>query len=184
MKQILCFFLISLLLFSCSGKTQISKDFDCSRDFFSSTEKITDMKKLFSVEFPKKWKTNLYFDSGQSSIYGADTTKQLTKSVLLDVSFIQQSVFFDDNFKLNLEREKLSESLIRIKSKNQNFNKRESYYALSIGKKGNYKYQVLDYFIKVNNQSFLHAKTQVYGDSLVNERLCEAIQLIEKIKFQ
>lgn len=185
MKKIHYTFLsLVFVIFSCTKKSKIYNDFDCNSTSFSNLETIYDVKNLFSVEFPENWKTKLYFDDGQSSIFGADTTKQLTQTSLLDVSFIQKSINFDDNFKLNLEREKLSEQLIRIKSKNQHFNTKEAYYAVSVGKKNNFNYKILDYFIKVDNQNFTHIKVQIYGDSLVNQRLCKTIELIDKIKFQ
>jgi len=184
MKKILFAFFIVSVFYSCQDKTEIEKDFSCNSSSFSDLEITSDFKNLFSMELPKNWKTKLYFDDGQSSIFGADTTRQLTKSFLLDVSFVQKSINFDEIFKLNLEREKLSEQLIRIKNKNTKFNDKESYYSLSVGKKGNYPYQILDYFIKINDQNFLHVKTQIYGDAKVNDRLCTAINLIEKIKIQ
>ena len=183
MKKFFLLLSFILVLFSCQKRLKINKDFDCKAATFSNLETITDMKNLFSVQFPKNWKTNLYFDDGQSSIFGADTTKQLTQTLLLDVSFIQKSTIFDDTFKLNLERDNLAEKLIRIKAVNTKFKEKESYYSLSVGKKGTYSYKVLDYFIRVNNQNLLHIKSRIYGDSLVNERLCKGIQLIEKIKF-
>ena len=184
MKKITGTIFSIFLIFSCQQQSNISKDFNCEKLSFSSLEEITDMKNLFSVKLPENWKTNLYFDDIQSSIYSADTTKQLTETAILDISFVQKSIVFDDNFKLNLERENLANHLIRTTSKEQKFNKNSSFYSISKGKKGNYNYQVLDFFIKVNDQNFLHTKTQIYGDSLVEERLCSSINLIEKITFK
>ena len=66
-----------------------------------------DVKKTFSVAYPKNWKTNLYFDETQSSIFTADTTKQLTETVLLDITFINKEINFNDSFKLQQEQESL-----------------------------------------------------------------------------
>ena len=66
---------------------------------FKQLEKLRDLKKLFSIELPKTWNTNFYYDSLQSSIYTADTTKQLTETLLLDITIIKQNIKFDNAFK-------------------------------------------------------------------------------------
>ncbi|AUC23323.1 hypothetical protein BTO15_15005 [Polaribacter sejongensis] len=84
MKNILFIILASLVFFSCSHQTEIHKHFNCKPTTFKDLEEVKDVKNLFSLELPKSWKTNLYYDDIQSSIYTADTTKQLTESLLLE----------------------------------------------------------------------------------------------------
>lgn len=176
--------LASLLFFSCQNKSEISEEFNCETKSFKNLEIVDDVKDLFSVEIPKDWKTNLYQDEVQSSIFTADTTKQLTETVLLDVTFIQNKINFDDEFILQQEQENLSKNLIKIKSKEFTFLKKPSIYILFKGKKGKFNYQICNTFIKVNESNFILAKTEVYGDSLVNERFCEAFSLFENIKIK
>ena len=106
----------SLLLFSCQNKSELSKEFNCESTTFKDLETVDDVKNLFSIEIPKNWKTNLYKDEVQSSIFTADTTKQLTETVLLDVTFIQNKLKFDEAFLLQQEQEYLSKNLIKIKA--------------------------------------------------------------------
>ena len=182
MKKLLILFVgASLLLCSCSQQSEVSKKFNCKPTNFTNLEKIEDVKNLFSLEIPKKWKTNLYYDDLQSSIYTADTTKQLTESLLLDITFINKSINFDASFKLKQEQENLSKSLIKTTSEETVLLDKPSYYTISKGKKGKFDYQVCHFFIKINEQNFILAKAEVYGDSLVNKRLCNAFALIEKI---
>lgn len=183
MKKLLYVFIVSLLFFSCQKSSEISQAFHCESVTFNNLEKITDVKNLFSVKYPKTWKTNLYYDDVQSSIYTADTTKQLTETILLDVTFINKKINFNDDFKLLQEKESLSKNLIQTTSKNLILFDKPSYYTVSKGKKGKFAYQVYNTFIKVNNQNFILAKTEIYGDSLVDERVCNAISLIEKINI-
>lgn len=79
------FLLTSLLLMSCQDKSEISQEFNCQKVSFNNLEIVEDVKDLFSLEIPKDWKTNLYQDEVQSSVFTADTTKQLTETVLLDI---------------------------------------------------------------------------------------------------
>ncbi|MCG1036872.1 hypothetical protein [Polaribacter sargassicola] len=183
MKKNIIAFVVTLFLFiSCDKPSKISKKFNCNTTKISNLEEVKDFKNLFSVEIPKNWKTNLYYDHFQSSIYTADTTQQLTETLLLDITFINKSINFDTNFKLKQEQENLSKNLIKIKSEETTFIEKPSYYTISKGKKGNYNYQVSHVYIKINEQNFILAKAEIYGDSLVSERFCNAFSMIEKIK--
>ncbi|MEE9407510.1 MAG: hypothetical protein V3V28_05490 [Polaribacter sp.] len=181
MKYVIIF-VTSLLFFSCQNSSEINKDFDCKVENYQNLEEVKDVKNLFSVEIPKNWKTNLYYDALQSSIYTADTTKQLTETLLLDVTYIKKEINFDEDFKLKKEQENLVKKLIQVKTKEIIVLNKPSYYTISKGTKSGFNYQVCEIFMKVNNQNFILAKAEVYGGSLVNERMCKAINLIKKIK--
>ena len=182
MKSIL-FILIASLLFSCQNQSEISNDFQCDSKDIKNLEVIKDVKGIFSVKYPKNWKTNLFYDDIQSSIYSADTTKQLTETLLIDVTFIKKEINFNDAFKLQKEQESLSKNLIQTKSKEINLLNKSSFYTVSKGKKGKFPYQICNIYIKINNNNFIFAKAEIYGDSLVNQRLCKGFSLIEKIKI-
>lgn len=176
--------IFTLLLFSCNNIPEISADFNCKTSIFKNLETVDDVKNLFSIELPKNWKTNLYQDEVQSSIFSADTTKQLTKTVLLDVTFIQNKINLDDTFVLKQEQENLAKNLIKIKSKEMVLLDKPSFYMLFKGKKGEFNYQICNIFIKINESNFILAKTEVYGDSLINSRLCKSFTLIDNIKLK
>lgn len=183
-SQIVTLFLASLLCFSCNQKSQLKEIFNCKESFFLNLKETKDLKNNFSIELPENWKTSLYTDNIQSSIFGADTTKQLTKTILLDVNYIPNTIEINDIFKLKIEHDNLSNKLIQKETKEISFLGKPSYYAISIGKKEKYRYKLLQLFIKINKEKSLIVKAEIYGDSLVNERLCKAITLIEKIKIQ
>ena len=91
MKKITLILFVSIL-FSCNSKSELYKELNCKSTPFSNLESIEDVKKLFTVQFPDNWKTNLYYDKSQSSIYTADTTKQLTETMLLDITHVSNTV--------------------------------------------------------------------------------------------
>tara|TARA_R110002124_G_scaffold80058_1_gene212192 strand:- start:750 stop:1313 length:564 start_codon:yes stop_codon:yes gene_type:complete len=177
-------FIASLLFISCDKKSAIREEFDCETKTFDNLEIVDDVKNLFSVDIPKDWKINLYQDEIQSSIFAADTTKQLTETVLLDVTFINKKISFNDAFLLQQDQENLANELIRIKTKEFIFLEKPSMYLVYKGKKGKFDYQVCNTFIKVNESNFILAKTEVYGDSIVNQRFCKAFSLMENIKIK
>ncbi|SEB39530.1 hypothetical protein SAMN04489761_0424 [Tenacibaculum sp. MAR_2009_124] len=179
------YFLIVLLIstVSCTS-TDLQKEFSCGSSSYSNLSKTKDIRNLFSVQLPKNWKVNIYYDDGQSSIYAADTTLSLTKTTLIDVSYIHASVFFDTDFKQKLSVDNKNMGLEEIKTKDLKHLDKVSYLSIAQGEKGNYKYHILNVFTKIDNSNFLHAKTEFYGDSLVNERICKAVNLIDKIELK
>lgn len=183
MKKLLYPF-FAFLIISCNSKTSLEEDFKCNNSPTFQLETVKDMKNVFTLELPVNWKTNLFYDNVQSSIYTADTTKQLTETTILDVTLIQNSVNFNEVFRLNFEQSQLQKKLIVTKSESTTVLTKSSYYFVSKGKKNNFPYQSLDVYIQMNESNFILAKAEVYGDSLVEKRLCEAVNLIEKIKLQ
>jgi hypothetical protein len=173
----------SLLLFSCSKQSELSKDFNCSNTAYTNLENVVDLKNLFSLPLPKNWKINLYQDEVQSSIFGADTTKQLTETVLIDVTFIKNKITLDAAFMLQQEQENLAKGLIKIKSKEITFLEKPAVYIQYKGKKGTFIYQTCHTFIKIDATNFIFAKTETYGNSLVNERFCSSFTVLENIKI-
>lgn len=182
-KNTFTLLIASLLFISCQKKSEISTDFNCETTTFNNLEIVDDVKNLFSIQLPKNWKTNLYQDEMQSSIFTADTTKQLTETVLLDVTFIRNKINFDADFLLKQEQENLTKNLIKVKSKEITLLEKPSIYIIYKGKKGAFNYETCHTFIKVNDTNFILAKTEIYGDSLVNQRLCNTFSLIENIKI-
>jgi len=179
-KYFLICFLISV---SCTKQSQFSDEFQCKSSSLEYLETVKDARNVFSIPIPKNWNINLYEDALQSSVFAADTTKQLTESILIDVSYIKNDIQFDDVFKLKIEQENLSKNLIQKKSKEITVLGKPTYFVVSKGKKSTFSYQKLQAFIKIHQKDFILAKVEIYGDSLVENRFCKAFSLIEKIKI-
>lgn len=183
MKNVLGLLSIFMIMASCNTNHHLENDFNCSVQIPYDLEEISDFKNKFQIELPKKWKTKLYYDDAVSSIFSADTTKNLTKSIILDISFIDTSIPIDKQFIEKIKGENLKLNLKELKSEVINFNGLQSFYTLTKGKRGKFNYHNFTIFSKVN-LGFLQMKTELYGDSLVNQRICTAIKLIEKIRLK
>jgi hypothetical protein len=181
--RFLVFILGVVLCISCEIKSTIQNDFDCETISIHNSETVEDVKGLFSLAIPNHWEINLYEDAMQSSIFTADTTKQLTKTVMLDVTLVENSIQFDEAFELKQEQEYLLNKLIKIKSKTFTVAEKPALYMLFKGKKGKFNYQICNTFIKLNTKQFIVAKAEVYGDSLIDERLCRAFSIVENINL-
>lgn len=184
MKNIILFFAL-LVFIGCHSSSELKKDFQCSGvSQYTGLSDIEDIRNLFIVSLPKNWKINLYFDDTQTSIYAADTTLNLTKATLFDVSLIHSPIAIDASFKQKISNDNSHMKLQEIRVKDFNLNQNTSYYSLAKGKKGKYPYHILNVFTKVNSDNFLHIKTEIYGDSLVDERICKAVNLIDKVRLK
>ena len=95
---------------------------------------------------------------------------------------LHHTVFIDTTFGKKITTDNQNIGLFEVKTKNITLLKKPSYYGYAKDKKGNYPYHILNTFTKVTTDNFLHMKTEIYGDSLINERICKAINLIEKIQ--
>ncbi|MCF6348816.1 MAG: hypothetical protein L3J20_11035 [Flavobacteriaceae bacterium] len=183
MKKILLL-LLAISFISCQ-KNDLKSEFNCkSSTSFSDTKEIRDVMKKFKIKFPSNWKTQLYYDEFQSEIYSADTTKSLTDTYILDISWHQGELnlneAFDQSVKDTLAKK---EKLSPVKTKFIKFKEKPSYFNLSKGKSGNHTYHFLQVYVKTEVDEYFTFTTKVYGDENVDGRLCEAIQLSDEIVF-
>ncbi|WKD86693.1 hypothetical protein KCTC32516_02069 [Polaribacter huanghezhanensis] len=176
--------LLCCLIFSSCNKSNLAKEFSCSNTKFSGDfEQNTDIKKTFSVQIPTHWKTNFFYNDLQSSIYFADTTKQLTETVLIDITHIKSAYTFDVAFEKIISQNDSIQQLINTKKKKFLFLKNNAFYAVSKGEKQNFSYQIVNIFIHKNAINSYHIKTEIYGDTHINNRLCKAIHLINTLEL-
>lgn len=168
---------------ACESKSELSENMNCKPEQYANLETIADMDKQFKVLLPSHWKTHLYYDKNQTSIFSADTTKQLTDSYTIDITYVYDEIIFDDQFIQRFKKNLSDNLLVETTSYELMFKERDAYYSRAIGKRGKFKYQICNLFIKIYSHHYLHAKAEIFGDSLVNQRICNALSLIEKIEY-
>lgn len=182
MRKILGFIFL-ILIFACNSKSFISKNLDCSPENYSNLEVVEDFDQRFKVRLPGNWKTNLYFDKNQTSVYAADTTKNLTDTYTIDVTYVYSELKLNQEFIQKFKSNLYKKRLVETTSYEFLFQEKQSYYSRALGKRGDFNYEICNIFIKINSGNYIHAKAEVYGDSLINERFCNAFSLIEKIEY-
>lgn len=175
------FFLFLISITSCSKKTVLETTFDCNNSSsITNTKRIKDVKKNFKISIPTSWKTQLYYDEFQSDIFTADTTKELTKTYILDSSWKMGELKLNKEFEATVKEKT---ELEIVKSKFENIQNKPAFWYLAKGKQKGFDYQLLKIYIKTNVDSYLEISTEVYGNKDVNKRICESINLIKTIKF-
>lgn len=183
MKKIVIL-ILAIGIVSCQGNS-LKKEFDCETNAkFSELKEYRDFLKNFRIEVPKSWKTTLYYDEYSSEIYSADTTKQLTDTYVLEISWKQGELNIDEAFakKIN-DTLQLKEQLKMAKSGFGKFKKKPMYFNLSEGTRSGIDYKYLQVYLKTNIDEYITLTSKVFGDKLVEERLCESVELFNNLKL-
>ncbi len=176
--------IIGLSLLSCQYESTLSEHFSCSNSSLSNLETVTEFQKNFSVKLPKNWKTELYSISNQSGIISADTSKVFSKSYTIDFSINNGSINLPEDLNKKINDLLRDKNLMEVKTSYHQFDKKEAFAHLSIGKDPeNTTFSVFQYYIKLDEEKYILVKAEIHGGSLQQERLCEAISLINKIEI-
>lgn len=185
MKSIFVLIIFSILLISCNKQSKLEKEFDCNTNVsFENLEKVADFNKKISLKTPKKWSTKLFYNNYETTIMTADSLKSFSNTYILNVSLISGDLVLNEAFTTNIKQNLTQkENLTTTKHQFDVFKKTPSVWFLSNGKKGKYDYHYFQLFIKKNETEYLEVSTKIYGDKLVNERLCESIALMNGIEF-
>ena len=177
--------ILSLLVFSSCQNNDLGEQFECNTPtHFTNTKKYKDVLSKFNIEIPKYWKTQLYYDEFQSDLYSADTTKQLSETYLIDITWHQGELNFDEEFKSKISKGLKNKGLLKVvRSGFVKFKKHDSYYNLSTGKSADLTYHFLQVYLKYKPDEYYTFTSKIYGDKYVNERICSSISIFNNIKF-
>lgn len=171
----------AFMLSSCTKRNSLANDMACSRfESLGPTISRTDFNKNFELDIPEQWKNQGYFDEFQSSILAADTIKQLTESYILDIAYRYEEIVLDSVFTIEVNKNNSYEVL---RSNFEPFKEFNSYWQVSKGDKNGYVYHLFQQFIPHKNKGYIEIKTEIYGEALVDERLCESLTILESLEF-
>ncbi|WP_460190724.1 hypothetical protein [Urechidicola sp. KH5] len=168
-----------MLFLSCDKHTHgLYKDLACSTSAPNNTFTKQDYQKNFSIKIPRHWKHSGFSDELQSSIMAADTLKQLSESYILDIAFKNGEITIDQNFIETFNKQIPYDVIYNAV---EPFKDHASFWQVAKGTKQGYNYHVFQQVIKKNATSFIELKIELFGDQLVDERLCEALTVISTL---
>jgi len=182
MKNLIYLWLIVGLI-SCNKSSKLQTSFNCKSNNLSVFNTIKDFNRNFSINIPTIWKTNLYYTKNDSEIYAADTVKQLSKTFILGALYHQETIELNTSYLSKLDSVLFVNKLQKINSGNELFLGKPTYWYLVKGRKNGFPYHQFSMTIKISKNSFLNATSEIYGDQLVNERICESISIFKSLKF-
>lgn len=173
---------IVVLLSSCSKKTALQEEFICDTHTFSNTEKVADFKNKFNITIPKHWKTQLYFDTIQTQIITADTTKNFTNTYTINIEYNSGDLKIDDAFKTQIKTDLQNKQQYLLKSKVDYFKEKPCYWTVSKGKKQKFDYYYFELFVKQTKTHYFKITSEIYGNENISDRFCESVALIETLE--
>ncbi len=178
-------YIIALVtLFSCNKPSELQKELGCKTKYdFGQMITSQDFQKKFTVQIPKNWSTKYFYNEFQTSLMTADSLKSLSNSFILDISLNNGELKVDDQIKGKVIRNIITKEHLRIKNfKISEFHKKPSVWFVAEGTRNELPYHLFRILIKNSPTTYFQIETQIYGDSLVNERLCKSISIIETIQ--
>ena len=181
-KTVFISIIIGIGLMSCQYDSTLSEHFSCTSSTLSNLETVNEFQNNFSVKLPKNWKTELYSIANQSGIISADTSKVFSKSYTIDFSVANGTINLPEDLNKKINKLLLNKNLMEVKTSYHQFDEKEAFAHLSIGKDSdNTTFSVFQYYIKLNEEKYILVKAEIYGGNRQKERLCEAISIINSI---
>jgi len=174
----------SLIVAGCSNNSLFDKEFGCTNSKMKNTEEVSDFFENFSVKIPKNWKTSFYYDSLQSEIFSADTTKVFEETYMMEFSMINAKMIVDDAFKKKVNDKTKENGLHRIKQNFIDFKGYKGYYYYGKTFQNETELYVFQYYLKLNEEQYLMVKTEIFGNEKVEERLCDSFAIINSLEVK
>ena len=143
-----------------------------------------DVLKKFKIDIPISWNSKLYYDEYKSVLYSADTTKNLSETFIIEITWHQGELEVNQGLDtLVQDAIDTKEELQTLKSGFGKFKKFPAYYNLSNGENIDLSYFYLQVYLQTKPDEYFTLTTKIYGNEFVDERICASIALFNEIKF-
>ena len=144
---------------------------------------VSDFKKNFRLNLPTSWKKDLYYDNFQSELFVADTTKQLTDTFILGTSFNSGKLNFDETYYKKNDSILIESNLQKLNFGNILFQSKPAFWYVAEGSKNNFKYHTFNLVLKLSENTYFNAYSEIYGEENIEDRICKSIAIIETVEF-
>jgi len=181
--KIILSILIVIILISCSNQSELGEKFNCNNSDEENTSMVSDFKKNFRLKLPTSWKKDLYYDNFQSELFAADTTKQLTDTFILGSSFNSGNLNFDEFYYKKNDSILTESNLQKLNFENLLFQSKSAFWYVAEGSKNNFKYHTFNLVVKLSENTYFNAYSEIYGEENIEERICKSIAIIESVEF-
>lgn len=180
--SIVYLFLLLATIYSCSDKNSLFKDYHCKTKQLKLVA-IHDALQKFKLNIPNNWKTELYIDKNNSIFVTADTTKQLSKTFIIKLSYITGAINFNKNSATTLKQRLAKDFWKTYKTSKGFFNGYPALLLYSENQQLKIKTSSLHIFFNANKQYHFEIEIQCFGNKNKQERFCKAITIIKTLKL-
>lgn len=176
------FIFFGTLMTSCSDK-KISTllQFNCEKNYeFSELQSTKDTRGNFEMKIPKSWKKELFVSQDVTRLYFADTTQQLNETYIIDIGLFFSATTIDSDFikktHNNIQQDK---TLSLIEESGITFHKKSGFAIRTKNNELNFENNCIEIYLNNKNNSYYIIKIDAYGNENIDERFCEALQLLD-----
>lgn len=184
MKHLPALICILFLMIGCQN-SKFEKEFDCDTPMkYTQTKRYKDILKHFEIDVPKNWKTELYYDEYQSSLYTADTTKELRETFILDIAWHQGELVLNKDFEVRVaQNASRNLKLVPVKSGFGDYLGHPAYYHIATGKSEDLSWHYLEIFVQHKVDEYYTFTAKIYGNEFVSERICSSFSIFGDLIF-
>lgn len=177
--------ILLLLVVSCQKDNPLLSLNECnSVKITNDWEKVSDFYDKIQVKLPKNWKTTLYYDATKSSIMTADTTQLIQDAYVTEFAVLNGNIKINNDFKQKVSENSTKNQLNTLNEKFLDYKQYKGFYHLSEGLRDSIPMRVLQYYFKLDNRQYLLFRTEIYGKDNQQQRLCEALQLMNGLEIK
>lgn len=183
MRKSILLLMSIMVIVACQKQSNINKNFNCNIENHKDVKQYTDFNKNFKIKIPSHFNTSLYYNSHQSEIFTADTTKQLSESFILKTSFNHGEIDFNNDFYHKTDSLIKRNNFELVSSKNDIIKEKNAYWYVVKGIKKEFTYHQLNLILKLSTNTYFSATTDLYGENNINERICASLSIFKTIEF-
>lgn len=176
-------FILGLIVLSCNTPSELELENGCGADLPSNMVEKTDFKKNFTIKIPKNWNTSHFYSPATSEMYVADTTKSLTESYILELIYNDATIVMGSALKSKIDAFNQTNNYSLVDSNELLFKTMPATFYTLKGKKNNYDVLIFDLYVKTSETTYFNSKTEIYGNSNIQERLCESLAILNTLEF-
>lgn len=182
MKYLVQLTLICLFI-ACDKPSQLELAYGCDAGIPENTVTKTDFKKNFKIDIPNHWKTSYFYTPNSSEMFAADTTKQLSSSYIMELIYQDAQIALGSALESKLRKINAASGFSIIDSKSLKFKEHAANFFTLKGKKNNSDVLIFDLYVKTSENTYFNAKSEIYGNDRIQNRLCQFMALLNTVEF-
>lgn len=185
-SSILLLTITLMSLISCTNSNlKSSINLDCSSKYkFDNLKNCKEPNGNYAINLPNHYKREFYINESESRIYYADTTKELNQTFITDVGLYRSKKEIDKKFLNEMVTSIEQEENVELTSLSKIVFKEKNGYIFHITENNkSIEKNSIEVYLANRDRSYYFIKIDIYGNENQDERLCEALSIIEGSEF-
>ena len=159
---------------------------NCADNYdFTELKSSKDTRGNFEMKIPSSWKKEFFVNPNETRLYFADTTRQLDETFIIDIGLYFSKTTIDSKFIAKQKEQIQQNKNIELIKENQiSFQDKEGFALQTTSTNWDLKRNSVKLFLNNTNNSYYIIKIDTYGNKNTEEKLCEALQLLNHAELR